>query len=294
MGEDLPESQGKFKRAYIFSKRNKEWNKIYSITPIEVEILMDGLTLEEAFEKEIEFIHLYGRIQLKNGPLCNRMDCSPLLTGESKKRHLNSVRKNKEKIIQKDFDGNIVKIWDCKAEAAFELTGKKSTSSIRKCLDGYFFHAHNFRWEYFDEEKQKKIVRTYENPQKIVQMNLNGEVVKIWGWLAQVLQYGFVSTAISNCCKKRNKHSISCGYKWEYFDENKKYIFSENPVWWELKKDKRRKIAQIKDGKVIKIWDSIKDAALGNSIKSDAGIGLCCRNKVKSASGFQWKYAENV
>jgi len=53
------------------SKRNKIWLDIINKTSYEVEILFEDLTWEQACQKEIEFITLYGRIDLKTGTLAN-------------------------------------------------------------------------------------------------------------------------------------------------------------------------------------------------------------------------------
>ena len=56
------------------SKRNIIWNRIVSKSDYEVDIIFDGLTKDEASEKEKEFISLYGRIDLETGFLCNMTD----------------------------------------------------------------------------------------------------------------------------------------------------------------------------------------------------------------------------
>ncbi len=61
-------------RAFSIKSRNKYWQSIYKITSIEVEILFENLTLEEAFEKEVEFIKIYGRKDLGLGTLVNMTD----------------------------------------------------------------------------------------------------------------------------------------------------------------------------------------------------------------------------
>jgi hypothetical protein len=52
-------------------RRNALWNRIFLKTKIEVEIILDNLTWEDACEKEIEFIKLYGRLDNNTGTLCN-------------------------------------------------------------------------------------------------------------------------------------------------------------------------------------------------------------------------------
>ena len=54
--------------------RNRIWKRIADKCDWRWEILLDGLTFEEACEKEIEFISLYGRIDLGTGSLANLTD----------------------------------------------------------------------------------------------------------------------------------------------------------------------------------------------------------------------------
>jgi hypothetical protein len=51
--------KGQGNRVDDFKKRNRYWNHIKKITNIETEIILDNLTEEQAFQKEIEFIKLY-------------------------------------------------------------------------------------------------------------------------------------------------------------------------------------------------------------------------------------------
>lgn len=58
-------------RPYNKKDRSKFWKSIISKTEYIVEILFDNLIKEQAVEKELEFIKLYGRVDLKTGSLCN-------------------------------------------------------------------------------------------------------------------------------------------------------------------------------------------------------------------------------
>ncbi len=64
-------SDSNYKRANDKNLRSGYWQKILSKTEYRVDILFDDLTWEEACEKEIEFISIYGRRDLNNGTLCN-------------------------------------------------------------------------------------------------------------------------------------------------------------------------------------------------------------------------------
>lgn len=62
------------KRANERARRSELWKKIVSKSEYEIEILFNNITFEEAKLKEIEFIKLYGRIDLGNGTLANLTD----------------------------------------------------------------------------------------------------------------------------------------------------------------------------------------------------------------------------
>jgi len=59
------------RRSRVNYGRNKYWKNIAKLTPYDIDILRDGLTWEQAIEKEVEFIELYGRKDLGNGTLVN-------------------------------------------------------------------------------------------------------------------------------------------------------------------------------------------------------------------------------
>lgn len=65
-----------YKRAHekCASRRSNFWVKIARKTEFLVEILIDDVDVETAKAKEMEFIKLYGRKNLGNGPLCNLTD----------------------------------------------------------------------------------------------------------------------------------------------------------------------------------------------------------------------------
>ena len=72
-GFNLSEKEGSYKRAFC-KKRTIFWKNITSKTDYTVEITLDNLSLEEASNKEIEYIKLYGRRDLGLGALVNLTD----------------------------------------------------------------------------------------------------------------------------------------------------------------------------------------------------------------------------
>lgn len=91
-----------YNRAYEKgNRRNKIWNKIVNKTTYEVEILLDNITWEYACKKEIEFINLYGRIDLKSGTLANLTDGGDgtigVIYSDERKKELSDKMKNNPK-----------------------------------------------------------------------------------------------------------------------------------------------------------------------------------------------------
>lgn len=67
---------GEYQRAHEkgVNDRSDFWHRIVSKCGYTVEIILDDLTYEEAKDKEIEFITLYGRRNIGKGPLVNLTD----------------------------------------------------------------------------------------------------------------------------------------------------------------------------------------------------------------------------
>ena len=66
--------KGKHERAVSHHGRNKHWKNIVEKSKYEIEIIFESDDYELIKSKEIEFISLYGRLDLKTGILCNMTD----------------------------------------------------------------------------------------------------------------------------------------------------------------------------------------------------------------------------
>lgn len=97
-------SKNNYDRAYCVKRRNKIWNNIYSETDIEIEILLDDISWEEAKKKEIEFISLYGRINKNNGTLANLTDGGAGMLGfkftEEARQNMSKAQKSKPPVSE--------------------------------------------------------------------------------------------------------------------------------------------------------------------------------------------------
>jgi len=153
------------KRAYSLSKRNKKWHDIVKSTAYRVDIIVDDLDIDEAIEKEKEFISIYGRIDKGDGTLCNLTNGGIGTTGrilpddEKKIRSISAKNMSddtkrkmsesgKAKKITKDHMNNIS---DAKSIPVIDLeTGITFVSLRRAC-------------EYFSENYRKHRGRQYNN-----------------------------------------------------------------------------------------------------------------------------------
>jgi hypothetical protein len=87
------------------TRRSKLWNRIVDKTDFDVEILFDDIPYHEAKAKEIEFIELYGRIDLGNGTLANLTNggdgtINPSQETRDKISKVNKGRKNSEALME--------------------------------------------------------------------------------------------------------------------------------------------------------------------------------------------------
>lgn len=95
-------SDSKYKRAKNISSRTDYFKKIINKSECRLDIVFDNLTWEEACEKEIELIALYGRKDLGKGTLINFTN-----GGEGRKGSQNRITPT----YQIDLQGNILKEW---------------------------------------------------------------------------------------------------------------------------------------------------------------------------------------
>lgn len=70
----------------------------------------------------------------------------------------------------------------------------------------------------------------------------------------------------------------------EGFRENKYYGATPN---------RKIEVSQLKNGVIVKTWESIKAACVDSRFDSSS-ISKCCKGKLKSHKGFEWKYTDSA
>ncbi|MFJ3388756.1 zinc-ribbon domain-containing protein [Lysinibacillus sp. NPDC086135] len=55
----------------------------------------------------------------------------------------------------------------------------------------------------------------------------------------------------------------------------------------------KKKVVQIKDSSLIKVWESIEEASKAMCLKSSSSISIACKNANRTARGFKWSFLED-
>jgi len=102
-------SDNDYSRAYTHKNRNTHWKNITANSDYKVEILFDDLTIQEAKQKEIEFISIYGKRCDKTGCLVNLTNGGDGLSGfKHTDETKNKIRhKSKQYIFSESHRANI-------------------------------------------------------------------------------------------------------------------------------------------------------------------------------------------
>lgn len=186
---------GTYTRSTILKKRNSIWGKIISKTNYKIEILYESDNYDFIKQKEVEFIKLYGRIDLNTGILSNMTD-----GGEGTKSVVVSV-----------YSRNL---------RSLALTGKKqSKESLLKRTNTRA--RNNFR---HSEESKKKI--SLSKATSILQFSLQGALIKDWeNTLTPAKDLSISRFCISQCANTNNRKSFTAGnyiwvYKQDYINNN--------------------------------------------------------------------------
>lgn len=127
---------------------------------------------------------------------------------------------------------------------------------------------------------------------KVVQLDKDFNIIKIWTSMGECEEFGFSHSAISNVCSgKRKSHKNFIWMKLEDFENRKEF----NKPTQELGKCPSKKIIQYDLlGNKLKEFSSTKEAVLYNNIFSEEGIRSCCRGRNSSHRNFIFKYKDDA
>ena len=206
-----------YKRAKSKLDRNDFWKRIVNKTDYKIEILFDELTKEEAIEKEIEFIALYGRSNLGKGTLCNLTNGGEgtntlILSDASREKMSKSQMGNKKYLLRTTPQEEI----NNKIGSANK--GRVRAEETKQKISNYFKeHGHPCTGTKFSQERKDKI-RASKQKFEVVQKDLDGNIVKVWESTKSVKQGGFYQASVWKCCHNlQQKHK---GFNWEFLNKH--------------------------------------------------------------------------
>ena len=167
-------------------------------------------------------------------------------------------------------------------------TGKKRTpESIKKQSNKMKKEKNSNYCRKFSKEQREKIaecrLNTISDRIKVIQLDLNDNIIKIYDYLTEVENDGFSKGNVCSCCKGKLKTYKN--FKWKYFD--KSYKNRHNNVYL-----KNVPIVQLDiNNKLIHTYKNSKYVKLSGY--SNHLVILCCNNRNYTSDGFKWMYEKD-
>lgn len=192
IGTKRPIHDGVYNRAITKTVRNDIWGKIASKTKYIVEILLESNNYDFILQKEIEFIKLYGRINLRTGILSNLTDGGAGSFGRPvlEKTRQKIRERLKGKIRGKEGQTKKQNLEYRKSQS--ERTRKQM--SMPGAKEGLF--------------NQKRCI-------PVLQYTKEGDFIKEWPSIGRAASfYSLFDSVIVKVCKGKAK--TSGGYFWKY------------------------------------------------------------------------------
>lgn len=201
----------------------------------------------------------------------------------SKEDIVKRARKVHRKIIyQWSLDLKLINTWTLNE---LEENGYKRNLIVESCHHGHKYSKHY--WSYIDKKNIHKIKEKIKN-KKIVQLDKNGLLIKIWNNMTIIEKLvGIKTSNMSKCC---NGEIYSCmGFIWIYLkDYNEEYV-KIRVNYLNNKKTNSKKINQYDlNGNFIKTWKSLSFAMNSLNLKNISG---CLSGKCNQSGGYIWRYA---
>lgn len=240
--------------------RNIIWNKIVAKTEWESEIILDNVTWEDACQKEIEFIKLYGRINKGTGTLANMTDGGDGNLGLSHSPEA------------------IKKISEASKSRPGYWKGKKMPEEVRKKLSTTKTGVPNYKLRGRERTNtQIEAVRkhSYGNKYNLGKRHTEESKKKMSEKMKGRVAYnkgkpGLFGELNGMFGKKHTEES-----KKKNSDSQKKRIIIKYTL----------------EGLLVQEYHSITEAATLNKCFS-TGIQAVCKGRTNSYKGFLWKYKQ--
>lgn len=254
--------------------------------------LYDNITENSAFRLERFLINLIGRRDLDKGTLSNMSDGGEGCSGVdyTYNRRLNMCD-NKQKIIQYNTNGEIIKIWNNIIELSIKNTKYRTNHIHRACKSNGSRKYDKYLWKYYENEKENDIIKIRDKYKHILQYNKEGNFIKEWFDSKDAEKvYG---NAILKCCRNNNNNNnIKYHYKdymWYFKDNNiseKIESYYKNPSLGNSVRKEKINMYSLND-EFLGIYSPRELKLKGFLTKT---IYRCCNGELNTTQGYKWKW----
>lgn len=267
----------------VSGRRNQLWNRIDAKTAYRVEIMMESDDYNFIKQKEIEFIALYGRKDLKTGILANLTDggdgiINSIIGNLSRERR-------KVPILQYSLTGEFIKEWDCKKTIQKEL--RILQSSVHQATIGKIAQANGFQWKLkLDNNYSQNIKAIPPRYNTILQYSLEGEFIKEWDSMSLISKQLNINLAQIFNSTKLNR--TAKGYMWK---EKTGDIKLNIPSYKKNPTTLRKVVQQIdKLGNIVAEYEGVYK--LKESGYTDSSVYKVINKVQKHHKGYFWKFKD--
>lgn len=226
-------------------------------------------------------------------PIANGFQFKYFDTFESvpnKIKKYNSVRCQNKVVAQYSCFGDLLDIFDNRKIASKKL-GISYVNIDKSCRNRTATTSNNYQFRYYDnydvvDTKIDKCLKYSCWGKVVAQYTFKGELVQTFNSVITASEnLGISKVSIEDCCNGKKPSVI--GYQFRFYD-------SLNDVLHTIAKiNHKKKLVWQKalSGEKIMLFDSAAEAERKVNIDHSM-IAACCKNKIKSAGGYIWEYAE--
>lgn len=259
-----------------------------------IEKLYENISEYSAFRLEKYFIKLIGRKDLNSGSLSNLTDGGEGCSGRVFNDDIRyKMIKNKQKIVQYDKNGKIIKIWKNIIDILNNNPNILSNHLHRSCRSNGHRKINGFFWKYHENESFNDSLPILDKYKTIFQYDKNGKFIKEWNESKEISQNEFHSGSVLKCCRnnsKSDKHYIFKNYIWVFKNDNKIIKPYEINKSLGYKRRNKNKINMYNlNNEYVKTINVDKLIDDGFNIKT---IYRCCNKKLNSTQGYKWEWCK--
>lgn len=306
-----------YPRAFVAGAgRSDHWRRIARKTKYLVEILLESDDREWMYEKEREFITLYGRVDLGTGTLVNHTDGGEglvnvaqevILRALETKRKSGSLQRNREHLAKYRLpkggraewrerrcflydaqSGTFIKSFDSPKYCGEEV-GRAGTFVSKLCRAEQIYKRWFFTYEYKGERiDSSKYSEASHYEREVVQYSPDGLIEIARHKTAREASTGLGLSPASVSSAIRNGRCAG-GFRWGWHDKGKGVAPKPSQHKWKSWKP----ILKIdpKTNEVISEYKSVAEAAVKYGV-SETAISAAAKRDGTSC-GFRWQYVNN-